>query len=189
MEVPLQYEEAAQCIGLSPSGSRSHRPDGPKTGHALTFNPDHSSGADHYNEFVSYTDVEKLFACPVDPSTDLSINIDQFYRVDKVPKTVQEQENRQALLRVTLALLHEPLRLYKGASGEVPSLRVAELHDFVHSDSKFGVLEALRKSVFHVPRDHLDEDGLNVQFSSLSISTLDLFEPLLGFYQECPDPE
>ena len=93
---------------------------------------------------------------------------------------MQEQENRQALLRVTLALLHEPLRLYKGASGEVPSLRVAELHDFVHSDSKFGVLEALRKSVFHVPRDHLDEDGLNVQFSSLSISTLDLFEPLLG---------
>ena len=43
-----------------------------------------------YNEFVSYTDVEKLFACPVDPSTDLSINIDQFYRADKVPKTVQE---------------------------------------------------------------------------------------------------
>ena len=142
-----------------------------------------------YNEFVSYTDVEKLFACPVDPSTDLSINIDQFYRADKVPKTVQEQENRQALLRVTLALLHEPLRLYKGASGEVPSLRVPELHDFVHSNSKFGVLEALRKSVFHVPRDHLDEDGRNVQFSSLSISTLDLFEPLLGFYQGCPDPE
>ena len=90
-----------------------------------------------YNEFVSYTDVEKLFACPVDPSTDLSIDIEQFYRADKAPKTVQEQENRQALLRVTLALLHEPLRLYKETSAEVPSLRVPELHEFVHSASKF----------------------------------------------------
>ena len=47
MEVLLQYEEAAQCIGLSPSGSRSHRPDGPKTGHALTFMVDYSIGANH----------------------------------------------------------------------------------------------------------------------------------------------
>ena len=141
-----------------------------------------------YNEFVSYTDVEKLFACPVDPSTDLSIDIEQFYRADKVPKTVQEQENRHALLRVTLALLHEPLRLYKEASGEAPSLRVPELDEFVHCDSKFGVLEALRKSVFHVPRDHLDADSRDVQFGSLSLSTLDLFEPLMNFYQECPDP-
>ena len=141
-----------------------------------------------YNEFVSYTDVEKLFACPVDPSTDLSIDIEQFYRADKVPNTVQEQENRHALLRVTLALLHEPLRLYKEAFGEAPSLRVPELDEFVHCDSKFGVLEALRKSVFHVPRDHLDADSRDVQFGSLSLSTLDLFEPLMNFYQECPDP-
>ena len=92
------------------------------------------------------------------------------------------------MLRVTLALLHEPLRLYKEASEEAPSLRVPELDSFVHSDSKFGVLEALRKSVFHVPRDHLDADSRNVQFSFLSISTLDLFEPLMNFYYDCPDP-
>ena len=42
-----------------------------------------------YNEFVSYTDVEKLFACPVDPSTDLSIDMEQFFHADKVPKTAQ----------------------------------------------------------------------------------------------------
>ena len=141
-----------------------------------------------YNKFVSFTDVEKLFACPVDPSTDPSIDIEQFLHADKAPKTVQEQENQQALLRVTLALLHEPLRLYKEASEEVPSLRVPELDSFVHSDSKFGVLEALRKSVFHVPRDHLDADSRNVQFSFLSISILDLFEPLMNFYYDCPDP-
>jgi hypothetical protein len=45
MEVPLQYEEAAQYIGLSPPGPRSYRPDGPRTGHALTFTLDHSMGA------------------------------------------------------------------------------------------------------------------------------------------------
>ena len=141
-----------------------------------------------YNEFVSYTDAEKLLACPVDPSTDPSIDVEQFYRADKVPKTVQEQENRHALLRVTLALLHEPLRLYKEASAKVPSLRVPELDDFVHSDSKFGVLEALRKSVFHVPRGHLDAGSGDERLRSLSLSTLDLFEPLMHFYQECPDP-
>ena len=141
-----------------------------------------------YNEFVSFMDVEKLFACPVDPSTDPSIDIEQFLHADKAPKTVQEQENQQALLRVTLALLHEPLRLYKEASEEAPSLRVPELDSFVHYDLKFGVLEALRKSVFHVPRDHLDADSRNVQFSFLSISTLDLFEPLMNFYYDCPDP-
>ena len=44
-----------------------------------------------YNEFVSYTDVEKLFAFPVDLSTDLSIDMEKFFHADKVPKTAQEQ--------------------------------------------------------------------------------------------------
>ena len=142
-----------------------------------------------YNEFVSFMDVEKLSACPVDPSTDPSIDIEQFYRTDTIPKTVQEQENRRALLRVTLALLHEPLRLYKEAARKSPSLRVPELDEFVHSESKFGVLKAVRKSVFHVPRDNLDADARDEQFESLSLSTLELFEPLMNFYGECPDPE
>ena len=133
-------------------------------------------------------DAVKLFACPVDPSTDLSIDIEQFYRADTIPKTVQEQENRKALLRVSLALLHEPLRLYKDAAQESPTLRVVELDNFVHSESKFGVLSALRKSVFHVPRDNLDADARDEQFESLSLSTLELFEPLMNFYGECPDP-
>ena len=141
-----------------------------------------------FNEFFSFVDVEKLSACPVDPSTDLSIDIEEFYRADTIPKTVQEQENRKALLRVSLALLHEPLRLYEEAAEDSPSVRVAELEDFVHSESKFGVLRVLRKSVFHVPRDNLDADARDEQFESLSLSTLELFEPLMNFYGECPDP-
>ena len=141
-----------------------------------------------YNEYFSFVDVEKLAACPVDPSTDLSIDIEQFYRADAIPKTVQEQENRKALLRVTLALLHEPLRLYMQAAQNSPSLRVAELDEFVHSESKFGVLRPLRKSVFHVPRDNLDADARGEQFESLSLSTQELFKPLMNFYRECPDP-
>ena len=41
----LQHETTPQCIGLPPTGSGNHRPDGPKANHALTFNMDHSSGA------------------------------------------------------------------------------------------------------------------------------------------------
>ena len=141
-----------------------------------------------YNEFFAFLDVEKLAACPGDPSTDLSIDIEQFYRADAIPKTVQERENRKALLRVTLALLHEPLRWYKEAAQESPLLRVAELDEFVHSESKFGVLRALRKSVFHVPRDNLDADARDEQFEALYLSTQELFEPLMNFYKECPDP-
>ena len=141
-----------------------------------------------YNEFVSFMDVEKLSTSPVDPSTDPSIDIEQFYRADRVPKTLQEQENEKALLRVTLALLHEPLRLYKEAAQEAPSLRVPELDDFVHSESTFGVMKALRKSVFHVPRDNFDTHSRDEQLGSLSLSTLALFEPLMSFYGECPDP-
>ena len=47
MEKTLQHEETTQCFGLPPTGSRNHRPDGPGTGHALTFKVDHSMGADH----------------------------------------------------------------------------------------------------------------------------------------------
>ncbi len=47
MEKTLQHEETAQCFGLPPTGSGNHRPDGPGTGHALTFKVDHSNGADH----------------------------------------------------------------------------------------------------------------------------------------------
>jgi len=47
MEKTLQNEETTQCFGLPPTGSRDHRPDGPGTGHALTFIVDHSMGAAH----------------------------------------------------------------------------------------------------------------------------------------------
>ena len=141
-----------------------------------------------FNEFVSYVDPEKLLACPVDPSKDPSIDIEQFFRADKAPNAVQEHENQQALLRVTLALLYEPLRLYKEVAEPKPLLRVPELDVFAHSESKFATLEKLRNSVFHVPRDSVDLDSRNVQLMSLSNCTLDLFEPLMTFFHECPDP-
>lgn len=46
MEEALQHQTPAQCIGLSPTGTRSHHPDGPKASHALTFKLDHQTGAD-----------------------------------------------------------------------------------------------------------------------------------------------
>jgi hypothetical protein len=48
MEEALQYKETAQFIGLPTASPRSHRYDGDKAGHALTFKPDHSMGADHW---------------------------------------------------------------------------------------------------------------------------------------------
>ena len=46
MEEALQYKETAQFIGLPTASPRSHRDHGDKAGHALTFKPDHSMGAD-----------------------------------------------------------------------------------------------------------------------------------------------
>src|SRR5690606_21623551 len=47
MEEALQHETTTQRIGLSPASPGNHPSDGPKTGDALTFKMDHSSGADH----------------------------------------------------------------------------------------------------------------------------------------------
>jgi hypothetical protein len=48
MEEALQHQETAQCFGLSPSGPRNDRQDGPRAGHALTFIVDLSKGANQY---------------------------------------------------------------------------------------------------------------------------------------------
>ena len=142
-----------------------------------------------YNEFTSYIDPEKLLACPVDPYKDTSIDVEQFYRADTIPKTEQEHHNQQALLRVTLALLHEPLRLYKQAMKKAPSLRIPALDAFIGLEPDFVALKSLRKSVFHVPQDNVDLDSRELQFMFLSTRTLDLFEPLMNFYRDCPDPD
>ena len=50
MEETLQHKETTQCIGLPPTGSAIHHPDGPKAHHALTFNMDQSKGADQFEK-------------------------------------------------------------------------------------------------------------------------------------------
>ena len=57
MEETLQHEEAPWCIGLPSAGSGNHRPNGPKADHALTFNPDHSSGADQNSQPPQVQDI------------------------------------------------------------------------------------------------------------------------------------
>ena len=47
MEKTLQHEETTQCIGLTPAGTRNHRPNGSMAAHALTFKLDHLMGANH----------------------------------------------------------------------------------------------------------------------------------------------
>ena len=51
MEKTLQHEETTQCFGLAPTGSGNHHPDGPGTGHALTFKVDYSNGADQIHNW------------------------------------------------------------------------------------------------------------------------------------------
>ena len=43
----LQYGQAAQRIGLSPTGPGNNSPDGPEAHDALTIKPDHPMGARH----------------------------------------------------------------------------------------------------------------------------------------------
>ena len=77
MGVPLQYEEAAQWIGISPSGSRSHRPDGPKTGHALTFTLDHSKKA---NQGHRFRDMERRLRAAEVHVTSSEFKLNRDYR-------------------------------------------------------------------------------------------------------------
>src|SRR5690606_37306845 len=52
MEEALQHETTTQRIGLSPASPGNHPSDGPKTGDALTFKMDNSSGADQAVEEI-----------------------------------------------------------------------------------------------------------------------------------------
>ena len=139
-----------------------------------------------YNEFTAYVDPEKLLACPVDPSKDMSIDINQFFRADKAPKTVQEHQDQQALLRVTLGLLYKPLKLYKHAAKQEPLLQVPQLDSIVNYRPDFEALKSLRNSVFHVPRGNVDFDSRDLEFMHMSMPALKIFEPLMNFYNDCP---
>ena len=140
-----------------------------------------------YNEVNAFIDIENLAACPVDPSTDSSIDVQQFFRAENGPQTLQELENRTALMRIAPALLYEPLRLYWEVSKKVQGLRVPELDAFVGSKSNLDALRTLRKGVFHVPFDQVDLDSRSAQFMPLSMTVLELLEPLIYFYYHCPD--
>ena len=114
--------------------------------------------------------------------------VEQFFRGEKAPQTVQEQENQLALMRITLAFMYEPLRLYREVTKKVSQLRIPELDAFVNAKPKYEALKDLRKAVFHVPLDHIDLDSRSAQFMPLSNSILTLLEPIMNFYYECPDP-
>ena len=141
-----------------------------------------------FNEFTASWDVEKMLAWPVNPSTDPSVRSGQFFHSDRAPRTTQEHEDREALLRVTLALLYEPLRLYREVTESIPGLRLREIDDFVYEEAKFESLKTARKSVFHVPLDHVDVEVRRVQVNPIAHSLLDLLGPIMNFYNECPDP-
>lgn len=73
MEEALQHETTTQCLGLPPTGTGNHRPDGPKAGDALTLELDHSGGADHYNAPKNATVPFGLIACDdTDPNQRFS---------------------------------------------------------------------------------------------------------------------
>ena len=63
MEETLQHEATTQCAGLSPTSPRNHRSNGSQAGHALTFNLDHSMGADHRSREKMEKAMEKGETC------------------------------------------------------------------------------------------------------------------------------
>lgn len=62
----LQYSQATQCSRIQTTSTEINHSNGPETHHALTFNPDHLTGADQLPLLKKLGSISKLrtFLCP-----------------------------------------------------------------------------------------------------------------------------
>ena len=139
------------------------------------------------NETSSSIDFEKLRA--VEPP-DHPDNHDPFAFLsqDRAPRTLQETVEWLAPDRVALALLAEPLRIYRQAAIAVPELSHASLDRFVANESVHRALVEYRNMMFHVPQKRVDLYRVETDLLSggPDFYPKHLIRPLIDFYMEWP---
>ena len=136
------------------------------------------------NEFVHLIDFEKLRSFKTRAELDKHSPIGLLVEGTSAA-TEQEEQNLIAPLRVSCALLAEPLRLYYQTVEIMPNLRREAIEELVGVSAVPAELTRFRNLVFHLGGDGGDPDEIEYQFlEHLQVGelTLGLLPLLLDFF-------
>ncbi len=136
------------------------------------------------NEFVHLIDFQKLRAVRTRAELDAHEPF-EFLEAETSTMTEQQIEDLHAPVRVSNALLAEPLRLYFQAVKEAPSLRDRALEEIAGAGPMSPVLGRYRNIVFHVGSDGADPTKSELEFLEQmeeAMNSLSLLPRLLSFF-------
>ncbi len=140
------------------------------------------------NEFVNLLDISKLRAIRSRTELDAHSPFDLLV-MDTSSITDQQAQNLIAPVRVSTALLAEPLRIYHQAVEEFPELRHDEIEGIAGPQAVPPKLRYFRNIVFHVASDNIDPDDTESVFVSQlgeHLHALSLLPHLMEFYMAVP---
>lgn len=142
------------------------------------------------NEYMNLIDVNKLRAIKSRAELDAHNPFDLL--VTETPTlTVEQMQNLIAPVRVSIALLAEPLRIYYQAVERVPELRHNAIEEIAGPGPVPPTLRRLRNIVFHVASDNIDPYDTEWEFLSWAGEELDamrLLPYLFEFYGSVRSP-
>ena len=115
------------------------------------------------NEFVHLTDFQKLRAIGTRAELDSHEPL-EFLKAETSTMTEQQIEDLFAPVRVSNALLAEPVRIYYQAVTESPALRDRALEEIAGPGSMSPLLARYRNMVFHVRSDGADPSESELEF-------------------------
>ena len=101
-----------------------------------------------------------------------------FVRPEMVPTTAQESLDHVAPLRVSAALLSEPVRVYRNVVKRHPNLRDGGIEEVLTDENLCSALAAFRNLVFHaIPSDGSDQDTIESQYTRWVSDRLSIDNP------------
>ncbi len=136
------------------------------------------------NEFVHLMDFQKLRAVETQAELD-SREPFEFLAAETSTMTDQQIEDLLAPVRVSHALLAEPLRIYYQAVTEAPTLRDRALEEIAGQGRMSSSLGRYRNMVFHVGSDGADPAESELELLEQmgeAMNSLSLLPRLLGFF-------
>ena len=136
------------------------------------------------NEFVNLLDISKLRAIKSRTELDAHNPFD-LMAIDSTSITYQQAQDLIAPVRVSTALLAEPLRMYHQAVEELPELRHDEIEGIAGPQTVPSTLRNFRNIVFHVASDNTDPGDTESVFVSQvgdHLNALSLLPHLMEFY-------
>ena len=136
------------------------------------------------NEFVHLMDFQKLRAVETRAELDAHDPF-EFLATETSTMTEQQIEDMFAPVRVSNALLAEPLRIYYQAVAETPALRDQGLEEIAGPGPVSSVMGRYRNMVFHVGSEGTDPTETELEFLAQmeeAVNSLSLLPRLLSFF-------